>query len=322
MSGAAANAQVHGVDYQGNLSPRNITPTFDHGYLIVYDWDRRIDVFSPDGALMYSVAAQAPGSDWADIESGAVDEDGTLAAAVRAVSEPGHARAGGIALFDRTGRQIGFFDTGEYLPTQAAFGPDHSIWTLGWLGGATRTSLTAHYRVLREYAQDGRQLGAFLPRALFPYPEYLGREPLIMPMLGLWELRVANERVEAVLHRPRLWVETGLNGQEMGRWDIVPNGRPSAVTKDGRAWQKQGSQLQLFNRSTGVWRAVAFECSRGHSAGRRGQQPSVPAAKSKYAAMGDCPRRVSDALNYWGRGGAVSKTTDVPRARVVVARSL
>ncbi len=270
MSGASATAQVHDVHYQGNLTPLNTTPTFDHGYLVVYDWDHRIDVFAPDGALMYSVAAKVPGSDWANIENGAIDEDGTLAAALRAVSVLGRARGGGIALFDRAGRQIRFFDTGEYLPTQVAFGSDHSIWTIGWLGGETAASLTADYPILRKYAQDGRQLGAFLPRALFPHPEYLGREPLIMPMLGLWELRVANERVEAVLHRPHLWVQTDLNGEEKGRWDIVPNGRPSAVTQDGRAWHKNGLQLQVFTRSTGVWHAVAFDAPDGTLLGAEG----------------------------------------------------
>lgn len=270
MSGASATAQVHDVHYQGNLTPLNTTPTFDHGDLVVYDWDHRIDVFAPDGALMYRVAAQVPGSDWANIENGAIDEDGTLAAAVRAVSVPGRVRGGGIALFDRAGRQIRFFDTGEYLPTQVAFGPDHSIWTIGWLGGETTASLRADYPILRKYARDGRQLGAFLPRALFPHPEYLGREPLIMPMLGLWELRVANERVEAVLHRPCLWVQTDLNGQEKGRWNIVANGRPSALTQDGRAWHKNGLQLQVFTRSTGVWHAVAFDAPDGTLLGAEG----------------------------------------------------
>ena len=50
MSGAAATAQVHDVYYQGNLTPRNTTPTFDHGYLVVYNRDHRIDVFALDGA--------------------------------------------------------------------------------------------------------------------------------------------------------------------------------------------------------------------------------------------------------------------------------
>ena len=268
MSAAAATAQVRDVHYQGNLTPLNIAPTFDHGYLVVYDRDRRIGVFRPDGALIYKVAAQVPGADWANIENAAVDSDGTMAAAIRGVSAPGVARGGGIALFDRTGIQTRFFDTGDFLPTQLAFGPDHSIWTIGWLGEGT-ASLTADYRILRNYAQDGRQLGAFLPRASFPYSQYSGREPLIMPMVGLWELRVANERVEAILHRPNLWVQTDLNGQEKGRWDIALNGRPTAVTH-GRAWRREGRQLQAFDRATGVWRAVAFDAPEGTLLGAEG----------------------------------------------------
>ena len=118
LSGTLADAQVHDVDYQGSLIPLNTTPTFDHGYLVVYDSDHRLNVFAPDGTLMYSVAAKVPGSDWALIENGAVDSDGTMAAAFRGVSSVGVPGGGGIALFDRTGSQIRFLDTGSYLPTQ------------------------------------------------------------------------------------------------------------------------------------------------------------------------------------------------------------
>ncbi|MGO9273276.1 MAG: hypothetical protein ACLQOO_24075 [Terriglobia bacterium] len=49
MSGGSAAAQVHDVYYQRSLTPLNTTPTFDHGYLVVYDWDHRVDVFTPMG---------------------------------------------------------------------------------------------------------------------------------------------------------------------------------------------------------------------------------------------------------------------------------
>ena len=130
LTESAGSAQTHDVYVQGKVAPRNM-PSFDHGYLVVYDWDHQVDVFGPDGALMYRVAAQAPGSDWTDIMNGAVDSDGTLVAAVSAHSV---AWRGGIATFDPTGAQMGFFDTGDYLPTQVDFGPDHSIWALGYLG--------------------------------------------------------------------------------------------------------------------------------------------------------------------------------------------
>jgi hypothetical protein len=272
MSGAAV-AQVHDVYYQGNLAPLNTTPTFDHGYLVVYDWENRVDVFAPDGTLMYSVAAKVPGSAKAGIENGAVDSDGTMAAAVRGVSATGRPGGGGIALFDRTGAQIGFIDTGNYLPTQVAFGPDHSVWTIGWLGNDP--SLTADYPTLRNYRQSGTEVGEFLPRASFPHAKDIARgEPLILPMLGGWGLRVSNERVEAVLHRANLWVQTDLKGQETGRWNTasnLPNGRrPDALTQDGRAWYSDPHYLRVFDRSAGVWREVPFDLPKGNLLGADG----------------------------------------------------
>jgi len=228
ISDPSAAAQAHDVYYQGSLTPLNDVPTFDHGYLVVYDLDSRVDVFAPDGTLMYRVPAKVPGTDWAAIENAAVDSDGTMAAAVRAGSAAGHASGGGIALFDRKGTQIRFLDTGGYLPTQVSFGPDHSIWTIGGLAG-NAANLAADYSTLRNYAQDGRELGEFLSRSSFPYGKDLEvGEPLIQPMMGGWELRVANQRVEVILHRAHLWVQTDLNGHEEGRWNThpnVPNGR-------------------------------------------------------------------------------------------------
>lgn len=241
---------------------------------MVYDWDHRVDVFAADGTLMYRVPAKVPGSDWAMIENAAVDSDGTMAAAVRGVSAAGIAGGGGIALFDRTGTQIRFLDTGGYLPTQVAFGPDHSIWTIGWLAG-NGARLTADYSTLRNYAQDGRELGEFLPRASFPYGEDLEvGDPLILPMMGGWELRVASERVEVILHRAHLWVQTDLNGHEEGRWNTnpnVPNGRrPDAITQDGRAWYTDGHHLGAFDRSARVWRVVPFDVPKGNLLGAEG----------------------------------------------------
>jgi hypothetical protein len=73
MSDASATPQAHHVHYQGNLMPLNTTPTCDYGYLVVYDWgppDRRV---CSGWALIYSIAAQVPGSGWTNIENGAVD---------------------------------------------------------------------------------------------------------------------------------------------------------------------------------------------------------------------------------------------------------
>jgi len=122
------------VYYPGSLTPLNITPTFDKGYLFVYE-AHKIDVFGPNGSHLYDVTAVVPDAKVVHIINAAADADGVTAGAVE-IAFDGTSRTehGGIAVFDSSGKQVCFFDTGTYFPTQVAFGPDHSIWTLGWSG--------------------------------------------------------------------------------------------------------------------------------------------------------------------------------------------
>jgi hypothetical protein len=257
-----ASGQARQVQYQGDLAPLNSTPSFDHGYLIAYDRNNQIDVYSADGFLMYRAAVQVPDSKPPGILNADADSDGTVAVASRFGDAKSHAvhRLGGFALFDRAGNQIGFFDTGDYLPTQVAFGPDHSVWTIGELAGGV-DSFTADYFVLRNYSREGKELGRFLSRATFAYLQ-LGTgipiQPLVMPMLGLWELRVSKNHVDAIFHQGHVWAQTDLKGQEQGRWSLVEKVRPRAITADGRAWAQRKHGLQVFDRKTGTWSAVTL----------------------------------------------------------------
>ena len=177
---------------------------------------------------------------------------------------------GGIALFDQTGNQIRFIDTGcDYWPTQVAFAPDHSLWAIGSLPNSELEFLTADYLFLRHYSRDGEELGRYLPRSSFPHPDNIPKEPLIAPMVGLWELRVTSDRVTALLQGSRLWVETDLNGKEIERWNTGPN-RPNAITTDGDAWQMQNKQLEVFDRAAGIWKAVPFNSPDGRLIGAQG----------------------------------------------------
>jgi len=95
----AITAESRDVYYQGALAPRSIGPTFDKGYLVVYDRDHKIDVYAPDGSPLYSVSAHVPKADWVNFENAAVDTDGTLAGAV--ACGRGNSIAGaGIVLFE------------------------------------------------------------------------------------------------------------------------------------------------------------------------------------------------------------------------------
>ena len=250
------------VYYQGFLVPQSITPTFDKGYLFVYNFDK-IDVYAPDGSPLYSVSAQVPNTKIANIENAAADTDGTTVAAVE-YSRDGTTSTvgGGIALFDRSGKQTRFFDTGRYWPTQACFALDHSIWTLGWQG-VKASRKNDDYFVLRNYSQDGQELGAFLPRSSFePEPDPVG------PMTGLWQLRIINGRIGALFYRSSIlgpwqksrsmqWIEVDLKGKVLGRWEVGAEWAPEAFTQSGTLYTQDGDAVLMFDRSTKAWRRVA-----------------------------------------------------------------
>ena len=259
LCNAALAAEPREVYYQGFLVPQSIVPTFDKGYLLVYNFEK-IDVYAPDGSPLYSVSAEVPNAKIANIQNAAADVDGTMAGAVYYARE--RARGGGIVLFDRSGRQTRFFDTGKYWPTQVCFAPDHTIWTLGWQGPET-SGPHDDYFVLRNYSQDGQELGAFLPRSTFePESDPVG------PMIGGWRLRIMNNRIGAVFYggmilgprhksRPMQWIEVDLKGKVLGLWEVGAEWPPEAFTQSGALYTHSGDAVLVFDRSTKAWRPVA-----------------------------------------------------------------
>lgn len=258
VSGIAFAAETHDVFYPGMLAPLNTMPTFDKGYLVVYDFDSKITLYTPDGSLMYSATAHIDDATYVRVWNAGVDTDGTLAAAIDYKARKANARSGGIAIFDRTGLQTKFFVTGAYWPTQVAFGPDHSIWTIGYREASDGSK--NDYFVLRNYSREGQEIGAFLPRSSFPpQPDPVG------PCIGGWQLRVVNGKVGALFYgssllkpgqesRPMLeWVETDLKGKELGRYD-VPGAR-FALTQAGNIYA-QLHGVRVFERATSSWRPV------------------------------------------------------------------
>jgi hypothetical protein len=255
---AAAPREVY---YAGSLTPLNITPTFDKGYLFVYA-GHEINVFGPDGTQLFGISAQVALAKVSSIENAAADTDGTIAGAVTYYPDGSRSReGGGVAVFDRSGKQVRFFDTGRYHATQIAFGPDHSIWTLGC---PSAQHWDDDFFILRNYSQDGEELGHFLPRSSFDAaPDPIG------PEIGTWQLRVIRDRVGAIIYespvyrqnqknRAVVWVETDLRGQELGRWEVGANPAPQAFTESGNLYIREGKSVSVFDRAAKAWRKVAL----------------------------------------------------------------
>jgi hypothetical protein len=209
--------------------------------------------------LAYRAKAQVPGESAHAINNATPDADGTLAIAIerRVDKSPG----GGIAVFDPTGIQSAFIDTGtDWMPTQVCFGPDHSIWAIGWKGLVPSATSSVDYFVLRNYTRDGRLLGAFLPRSSFE------QDP-VGPNVGGCQLRNANGRIGALFYATSLlpagaerrtpeWIETDLRGNVVRRVD-TPKKTVRAFSGDGflYAMGYRGGYTVL-NPTVNSWRIV------------------------------------------------------------------
>lgn len=237
------------VSFQGaDLAPTNTAPTFDHGYVAVYDVDK-INIYSPDGTFAFSFAPPHGGL----TVNVAVDADGTVAAAAGYVPPD---FGPGIAVMDRTGALQTYIATQPYSPTQVCFAPDHSIWAIG----NVRQADTPEYFVFRHYSREGKQLGAFLPTSSLEKAE--GGEPAMFHV-GAWSIRVANNRVGAYLHygdrKKWIWLEFSLDGKELGRWTFPDgfDGMPRAFTQSGAVYTRGALGISLLDHASGAWNPVA-----------------------------------------------------------------
>lgn len=260
---------VREVDYNALLG-NQLVPVYDKGYLMLIHRPptSEITVYGPDGNRAYDVSVTTPQAATVSVGNMAMDADGTMA--VTAGYREPHGYAAGIALVDPAGRQIGFIETGRYVPCEVAFGSDHSIWTFGWQRDEQLNDRaeTQDYFVFRKFSRDGKQVGAYLLRSLFPR----GLEPGACAVGG-WKLRVANDRVGALVTSgnvgsEREWVELDLSGKLLGRWRMNDR-RGLAFTESGvlysRAPYDKGTppQLEVFDRVSGTWKPIpgAFSIS-------------------------------------------------------------
>jgi len=252
--------QARDVYYQGDLAPLNIEPTFDKGYLAVYEPEHTIALYKPDGSLAFRAVPQVSGAKFASVRNATPDDDGSLAIAVEYRLEKRN--AGGVAVFDRAGRQTAFIVTSDgWSPTQVCFGADHSIWAIGWMGLNPPATGSADYFVLRKFSRDGRMLGAFLPRSSFE------QEP-VGPIVGGWQLRSANGRIGGLFYttavvppgtkrRVGAWIEIDLLGNVVRQMDL-PEKTIVAFTGDGSlyAWGYRGG-YSVLSPGANSWRPVS-----------------------------------------------------------------
>jgi hypothetical protein len=236
-----------------------LMPAFYNGYLYSRAPDNTVTLFAPDGHCVLNLVIEGRGNGRVSVESVAIDTDGTLA--VGWVDAPN----AGIDIRDPLGKLVRSIDTGIYLPMHLSFG-DHSLWAFGWQRDADKEwGFPANdYQTVRKYSMDGKLIGSYLPRSLFP--------PGLEPSEQGWQERritVTGDRVgvEATSGKSgdqREWVELGLNGDLLGRWKLNSSDKFPGVafTADNHVYvhrfdrETKSRRVFRLNKGKSTWEAV------------------------------------------------------------------
>jgi hypothetical protein len=243
LAALACAAATRQVVYLGDLSPLNIVPTLDNGYVIALEGNGRIAVYGADGSRLYEATIQVANAKFLTILNAAADADGTVAVIFR--------NPEGFAVVDRAGKQLRTVTTGRYTPKQICFAPDHTIWLAG------DGPLNEDYMIFRHYSTGGHELGQFIHKSEFS--SYFTVESI-----GGRAMRASKDRIVALFQLEAdpgqmEWIELDFSGQLIDRLGRHPWFFPWALTSDGTIYARQpDSKFLFFDRSAAQWKPVSF----------------------------------------------------------------
>jgi hypothetical protein len=245
-----------------------VMPAFYDGYLYACVPDAMVNLFAPDGHNLASFAIQGGGNRKVRVLSVGIAPDQTLA--VGWVDFP----SAGIDIRDASGNLVRTIDTGRYIPAHLSFGPDHSLWSLGWQRDADTTRMKTakeDHSIVRKYSMDGHQMGAYLARSLFPAGLEPGMSQWQERRITVTGDRVGIEAISGTSSDQREWVELDLDGNLLGRWRLDPSVEHFGVafTSDNQLYVEQrdaeGERPHLFrlNRASSTWEPVKVPATEG-----------------------------------------------------------
>lgn len=250
------------------FAPYVAVPVMNRGYLFpLKHGSPELDVFTPDGHLVFATILTAPNGATPSLTDAAVNDDRTVAVSIVYRAAPDRFE-GAIVLLNPSGKQTSTFTTGKYMPSHVTFGPGDTIWTRGW----QRTPDPGYedkedYGVIRRFNMSGKQTGSFVKRSSFP----LGLAPG-GAWGGRWGIRTAGDHIGTLMYSGKVgdhyvWVELDSSGAELGRWSLSPGHKDGfAFTPDGlytviNSWnneQGRGNwQLAILDKPSSTWRPIS-----------------------------------------------------------------
>jgi hypothetical protein len=237
-----------------------LMPGFYNGYLYSCEPRHIITLYAPNGQIVLTLPIQGWGNGRVGVQSVAIDSDGALAIGWSDLPNVG------IDIRDSFGNLVRSLDTGRYVPAHLSFGEDHSLWAFGWQRDATdlRRRDKQDYLTIKKYSIDGKEIGAYLQRSLFPPGLEPGGDDWQARRITVTSDRVGLEAVSGSVGDQHEWVELDLNGNLTGRWRLDPAYQfPGVVlTADNHAYvhrwdtATKSRQVLRLNRSKAEWEPV------------------------------------------------------------------
>ncbi len=245
-------------------------PAFDKGYLIFTNKPNGVEVWGPDGRMVFRTVLMSRPE--LQVMNAAVDSNGSVAVSV-AFSVAPRGYAGGITFLDPAGKEVRFAETGRYMPASICFDSKRALWAFGWQRDAIRNENedSEEYLLFRKYSPDGKQVGAYAARSLFR------KNPGGPPgggQGGGWRLRASGDRIGAITNSSGTngakgfveddheWIELSLDGSLIGHWKLgygtgMGEAFISSLGLCRQSIREKQPQVDCLDRGTGAWKTMS-----------------------------------------------------------------
>jgi hypothetical protein len=248
-------------------------PMYESGYVLDWNWPvlSTLSVYGPSAKFLYTVQNRETDRHYF---ASAIDADGRMARAYHINLD--RSEEGRIDVLDMSGQVLRTINTGSYQTTSLIYAPDHTLWTVGFVG----CTLDDEFNVVRHYASTGEKLGEAVPWSQIQGS--FNSCTALQPLIGYRVLFSANDRFGFIGNNGKTlakWIEVGFDGKLLGQYDLSPyHGRyfnPRAMTSSGDVYAQIGENgdyhkgYAVLDRSSCTWRKVSG-CPEGRLIGADG----------------------------------------------------
>jgi hypothetical protein len=227
-----------------------------------------IEVYDRTGALIGKTRIRLPEAGLMYIEDAVAGKDGRVVAGGWARDLHGE-EVGWFAEIAPGGNSVNYVSTTPFHPHSVAFGPDGSIWLLGYqLGPGERSSTAPDQHIVRHYGADDKLKGEHLLLSSLQCGQ-----AYFCCAVGRAMLTASSDRVAISLPQCHKWMELSANGELLGQWTwrmdnlaaAEPGGQPREITRValtstnklyGNVYPPGNPRLVVFDRASSQWLPV------------------------------------------------------------------